>query len=69
MPKPHNCLDHVCTAAEAAAILGVTSARVMTFCREGRLNARLLNKALWIIDTDSLKAFSKEKRKPGRPKE
>jgi hypothetical protein len=69
MPKPHNCLDHVCTAAEAAAILNVTPARVMTFCRQGRINARLLNDAVWVIDTASLKEFSKQKRKPGRPKE
>lgn len=67
MPKPHNCLDYVCTPEEAAAMLGVTPERVMVFCREGRLAARKLGRD-WIISTTSIRAFGKVKRKPGRPK-
>ena len=68
MSKSHRCLDHVCSAAEAAAILGVTPERVMHFCRVGRLDARQIG-GVWAIGTEGLKAFAKEKRKPGRPKE
>jgi hypothetical protein len=67
MPK-HDCLDFVCSADEAAAILDVTPERVMVFCRQGRLKARKVGRD-WIISTASLKEFSKTKRKPGRPKE
>jgi excisionase family DNA binding protein len=60
-------LDLICTAEEAAAILGVTPERVMQFCRDGRLEARKLGRD-WAVDLQSLRQFAKEPREGGRPK-
>jgi excisionase family DNA binding protein len=55
----------------AAEILGVSSARVLIFIRDGRLPAEKVGRT-WIISPDDLEEFRKKPRpqgwKPGRPR-
>lgn len=65
MPKT-SALDLICTAADAAKVLGVTEERVLQFCRDERIQARKMGRE-WVLLTASVAAFSKAKRPPGRP--
>jgi hypothetical protein len=65
--KSASILDQICTAEEAGAILNLTPERVMTFCREGRIEARKMGRD-WVLSLASVREFAELERSGGRPK-
>jgi excisionase family DNA binding protein len=55
------------SVADAAAALGVGSARVRQLIHDGRLRAGRVGKA-YLVDADSLSALQKQPRRSGRPR-
>lgn len=58
--------EHLLTVPEAAALLGVTEARVRQLCNKGRLGRKFGNQ--WAISRDELRQFALIPRNPGRPR-
>ena len=52
-------MSKIISVAEAAALLHVSERYVRRLCRDSRLDARLLGKGTWLIDPESVTAFSK----------
>lgn len=67
-PRPHSATIKPVPwidTTEAARRLGVSRARVIVFCREGRIEAEKFGRD-WRIDAASLAAFAATPRKVGR---
>ena len=58
--------DELLTSRQAAAILGVSTERVMQFIRDGRLEARKEGRD-WFISKRGVVRLARTKRPPGRP--
>jgi len=58
--------DAFVTAAEAAARLGLSDARIRQMLLAGRLRGQKAGKHTWIIATSELERFERE-RKPRKP--
>lgn len=61
-------LDAICSAAEAAAELGISAARVLQFCRAGRLAAKRIGRD-WAISRQAVQDLAELERPPGRPRQ
>ena len=59
-------LKDLCSASEAAEILGVDESRVRRLARDGRIAARKID-TIWIVHKPSLNKYLKSKSKRGRP--
>jgi hypothetical protein len=58
-------LDAICSAAEAAAELGLSAERVLQFCRAGRLAAKRIGRD-WAISWQAVLDLAELERPTGR---
>ena len=55
------------SAPEAAALLGLTDARIRQLLSNGVIQGQKLGERNWAIHIDEVDRYKKERRPPGRP--
>lgn len=56
------------TATETAGVIGCSTGRVRTLCKEGVLSAVKVGPRAWMIDRASAEKIAKNPAKTGRPR-
>ena len=64
MPKPSP-LAQICSTAEAAEIVGVSTKRLLVIGAEGRIAGKQLDGRTWVWLRSSVEAFARQERPPG----
>jgi|GEM_PF-3540891 len=62
---PKSPLDQICSTAEAAAIVGVSTKRLLVIGSEGRIAGKQLDGRTWVWLRASVEEFAKLERRPG----
>jgi len=65
---PKSPLEQICSTAEAAAIVGVSTKRLLVIGSEGRIAGKQLDGRTWVWLRSSVEAFARIERKPGPKK-
>lgn len=56
------------TATEAAGVIGCTSGRVRTMCKNGLLSAVKVGPRAWMVEKNSAEKVARNPAKTGRPR-
>jgi hypothetical protein len=64
MPKKSP-LDQICSTAEAAEIVGVSTKRLLVIGTAGRIEGKQLDGRTWVWLRSSVEAFARQERRSG----